>query len=98
MYYVAFFLDLKKNIIVPKQWIKDIKLNKEKFYNYGVNCSQVFTCFYTNQPGAFDQDGLPNGEFHANFSARVSKTLDGDGLFRINLKTFKGTSIKHKTT
>lgn len=94
MYYVAFFIDLKKNFIVPKQWIQNIKSHKEKFYNNGVNSNQVFTCFYTNHPDAFDEDGLPNGLVQANFLARASKTLNGDGLFRVNLKTFKGISIK----
>lgn len=94
MYYVAFFIDLKRNLIVPKQWIQNIKLHKEKFYNNGVNSGQIFTCFYTNQQEAFEQDGLPCGKFHPNFSARVSQSLNGEGLFGVNLKAFKGIYLK----
>lgn len=90
MYYVAFFIDMKKNMIVPKQWIRDIKLHKEKFYNHSLNSGQVFECFYTNQIEAFDVDGLPRRTFQPNFEARVAKKIDGDGLFRIRLKAYKG--------
>lgn len=92
MYFIAFFKDLKKNLIVPKQWIKDIKLHKEKFYNNSLNRSQTFTCFYTDNPNAFDDDGLPIGNFVPNFDAKihVGTQIDGDSLFRIQLVTYKG--------
>lgn len=90
MYYVVFLVDLKKSVIVPKQWIKDIKSHKEKFYNRSLNSAQIFACFYTNEKEAFDKDGLPSGKFSPNFAARASKTLNGEGLFRVQLKTFKG--------
>lgn len=47
-------------------------------------------CFYTNRREAF-QNGLPSGQFQPNFAARLSKSLEGDGLFHVKLKTFKGT-------
>lgn len=90
MYYVVFFKDLKKNYIVPKQWIKDIKLHKEKFYNNSVNHSQTFMCFYTNNPDAFDDDGIPKGNFPPNFDADVRTELDVEGLFHVKLKVYKG--------
>lgn len=92
MYYVAFFIDLKKNKIVPKQWIRNIKHHKEKFYNNGLNCTQIFTTFYTTNDNAFDEHGLPNVDYPPNFEANASTNLDGDGLFRINLKVYKGIS------
>lgn len=50
-------------------------------------------CYYTNEKDAFDQDGLPNGQYQPNFAARVLQTLDGDGLYRVQLKTYKGNLI-----
>lgn len=70
MYYIVYLKDWKKNVIVPKQWIKDVKLHKEKFYNNSVNSSQIFTCFYTNNPNAFDQDGFPQDTYAPDFQAR----------------------------
>lgn len=92
MFYIAFFIHLNKNIIVPKQWIRDIKLHKEKFYNNSLNRSQTFKCFYTNDPCAFDDDGLPKGNFAPNFEAgmRDSFTENGDGLYSIKLQAYRG--------
>lgn len=88
MYYVAYFLALKKNIIVPKQWIKDIKLHKEKFYNNSLNRSQTFTCYYTNDQTAFDDDNFPKGDFPANFEVGFRDNFDDEGLFRVKLKHY----------
>lgn len=92
MYYIAFFIDWKKNLIVPKQWIKDIKKHKEKFYNKSLNSSQKFTCFYTNDPGAFGDDDLPNGNFAPNFNLRLTDNLNdsGSGLFLVQLRAYRG--------
>lgn len=90
MYYIAFLKDLKKNFIVPKQWIKDIKLHKEKFYNKSLNSAQTFICFYTTNPAAFDDDGMPRGDFAPNFEERIREDLNGDGLYHIKLKAYKG--------
>lgn len=86
MFYIVFFVDLKKNIVVPKQWIKDIKLHKEKFYNNSLNTNQTYTCFYTQNPAAFE-DSLPNGKFAPNFD--LQKNLDDDGLFKVKLKSYR---------
>lgn len=101
MFYVVFFVDLKKNFIVPKQWIKNIKLHKEKFYNNSLNSNQIFTCFYTNNEGAFDEEGLPKGDFLPNFTLPLRCSFDGadddevSGLFRVKLKAFKGNKINY---
>lgn len=90
MYYIAFFDGLKKNLIVPKQWLKDIKLHKEKFYNNSLNRSQKFVCFYTNNSDAFDDEGVPNGNFAPNFDLDFAENVNGDGLFHVKLKAYKG--------
>lgn len=98
MYYIAFFKDFKKNKIVPKQWIKDIKLHKEKFINNSLNSAQTFISFYTNNPFAFDDDGVPNGNFAPDFNAPLRCNFqEGDllcGLYRIKLKAYKGNKNK----
>lgn len=95
MYYVVFFVDLTKNFIVPKQWIKDIKLHKEKFYNFSLNSNQIFTCYYTNNEDAFDADGLPKSDFPPNFAAPMRNDFDDDddneisGLYRIQFGLYR---------
>lgn len=87
MYFVAFFVDLKKSFIVPKQWIKDVKLHKAKFYNNGLNGVQTFSCFYSNETHAFEEDGLPNPSYQPNFdSLPQSTSLNGQGMFRVKLR------------
>lgn len=90
MYYIVYLKDWKKNVIVPKQWIKDVKLHKEKFYNNSVNSSQIFTCFYTNNPNAFDQDGFPQDTYAPDFQARFCDGSNDEGLYRVQLRAYKG--------
>lgn len=90
MFWIVYFESLKKNAIVPKQWIKDIKLHKEKFYNNGLNSNQTFICFYTNHRDAFDDDGLPKGSFAPNFQLGIRTDLLSEGLYSIKLKGYRG--------
>lgn len=90
MYYIVFFEDLKKNWVVPKQWMKDIKSHKEKFYNNSLNHVQTFICFYTTDPNAFDDSGLPKSDYIPKFDIQVRNALNGDGLFHVKLKAYKG--------
>lgn len=98
MYYIAYFEDLKKSLVTPKQWIRDIKQHKEKFYNNSLNRSQTFYAFYTNNPNAFSDDGLPKNEFPPNFAANLRTDLNGDGLFKIKLKHCSGNTISKRVT
>lgn len=78
-------------MIVPKQWVKDIKLHKEKFYNNSLNHSQIFTCYYTNDRNAFDDDGYPKLDYAANFQVGFRNNFNDEGLFRIKLKQYKSS-------
>lgn len=98
MFWVVYFEDLKKNVIVPKQWIKDIKLHKEKFYNNSLNSAQTFTCFHTQNPVAFDDVGWPMGSFAPNFDAKMCTDYAGEGLYRIKLKAYRGNYEKYDTS
>lgn len=96
MYYIVFFKDLNKSLIVPKLWLKDIKIHKEKFYNNSLNRAQTFVCFYTTNPMAFDDIGLPKGDFPPNFQERFRGDLNGDGLYLVKLKAYKGNKSLFK--
>lgn len=89
MYFIAYFKDLKKRFIVPKQWVKDIKQHKEKFHNHSLNSVQTFVCFYTTEPTAFDDDGLPKGTVVPNFQEKFQANLNGDGLYLVKLIAYK---------
>lgn len=88
MFFIAYFPRIKKNVIVPLNWVKGIDDHKEKFWNYGVNSTQTFLCFYTNDPNAFDGN-VPQNNFPPKFGSRMRSDLNGDGCFIANLKKFK---------
>lgn len=87
MYFVAYLPKIKRNIILPLNWVKDIDDHIEKFMNYGVNSSQTFLCFYTNDPAAFDGN-IPQNNFVPKFNSRMRGDLNGDGCFITKLKKY----------
>lgn len=56
-----------------------------------MNSNQEFTCFYTDNKDAFDDFGLPNGDFPPNFDAiRRTELNSGDGIYKVKLRGYKG--------
>lgn len=94
MYFVVYIRKLKKNVVLPSKWIRDIDDHLEKFINYGINSSQKFLCYYTNNEAAFDNEMRPNPNFQPNFATRMIDEIDIDGqyggCFVAKLKKFKG--------
>lgn len=90
-YYVVQFFNLSENQhkIVPESWIKDAKNHVEKFINESLNHNQVFRCFYTTNPDAFDNNGGPKSDYQPDFSLEIRDTM-GEGCFFGVLKKFKG--------
>lgn len=89
MYFVVFLKVLKKNIIVPKTWIKDLKKHKEKFMDLGLNGNQTYECFYTNDPEAFDEHDMPIKTYPPNFDLPFRRDLNGAGRFKVQLKKYR---------
>lgn len=91
---LAYFLKLKVNRVVPISWIHDVSSHLEKFLNAGLNSAQTYTCFYTNNPEAFDEIGMPKNDFEPDFNVPFRTDLNGDGRFAVKLKVYKGEYIE----
>lgn len=85
-YFVVYFRSVKKNVILPAKWIENIGDHTEKFFNYGLNTSQRYLCFYTNNPDAFDEKNCPRADWPANFNLAMRSDFKFDGCFRGKLK------------
>lgn len=67
MYFVVFLLGPKENVVVPDIWIQGCGQQWEKFINRGLNQTQKYRIFYSEDPLAMD-DGRPNNEYAPNFA------------------------------
>lgn len=95
MYFIVYLENLRKNVILPKTWIKDIDDHMEKFLNYGLNTVQRFMCFYTKNELTFDPiNGSPYENYPANFDLPLNNTIDDEGFYTCQLKKFKSKYIK----
>lgn len=90
MFFVVYLRALKKNVILPAEWILDIENHLEKFINNSINRSQKFLCYYTSNDAAF-LNGCPDADFKPNFSlAMITENSIGafDGCFIGKLNRF----------
>lgn len=67
-YFVVFLRELRKNVVLPSTWIKDIDKHYAKFINNSLNRSQLYLCYYTTNDEAHI-DGRPNENFQADFNS-----------------------------
>lgn len=72
MYYVVFLKLKKTHVVVPCWWIKDNEATWEKFINGGLNNSQKYLCFYSEESPAF-MDGRPNVYFEPKFEGDLGE-------------------------
>lgn len=66
MYFVAYLLDSKKHVVIPKTWVFDIKNHWEKFINHSINRNQKFLVFYSET--CVNQEGQPDYDFEPDFN------------------------------
>lgn len=90
MYLIVYIRNLKKNLIVPISWVKDVDEHLEKFINNGLNTGQRFLCFYTPNTDAYEENGAPKSDYTVCFDLPLIQDLDEEGCFVVNLKKFKG--------
>lgn len=92
-YFVVYFELFKQNKIVPSKWIEKIDDHIEKFLNYGLNSSQRFRCYYTDNSNAFDENGCPKGDWEPNFNLEIVQNSNGggpsNGCYVVKLMKFK---------
>lgn len=99
-YFVVFLRQLKKYVVLPAAWIKDIDKHYEKFVNNSLNRSQLFLCFFTSNEAAFI-DGCPDNNFAIDFDSEIVDEINPDGTFNGcflgKLKRFHGEcSVKNR--
>lgn len=80
MFFVMYLPTLKKNVIIPIEWINDVENHVEKFINNGLNRNQWFLCYYTTNPTAFVDD-QPNKNYIPDFTLALVTKFNPNGEF-----------------
>lgn len=88
MFYIVFLVEPKINVVIPKTWIMDIEENWEKFVNKGLNSTQKFLCFWSEEKHA-QIDGKPNQNFKPQFNNDVNHVFPSEGCYLGKLVHFK---------
>lgn len=68
MFITAFIVSVKKNVIIPEEWVFDV--NQELLKNKGVNSNRNVLIYWSKS--AIGNDGIPNAMHVPNFSATKS--------------------------
>lgn len=90
MYFVAFFLQVKKHFVVPYKWIRG--LDYERLMNYGLNRNIKFHAFWTDDENAFDEHGVPRINYMPDLNA-CGTVFPAAGWYSCQIKKFKGIVI-----
>lgn len=48
MYFVVYFIEANKYLVIPKRWVFDHKIALQKFVNYSLNSNQIHMCYFAN--------------------------------------------------
>lgn len=80
MFFIVYLPPLRKNVVIPANWIFDIGVHLEKFINNGLNSNQWFLCYYTTNPEAFT-DNHPDKDFNPDFTLDLITEVNADEQF-----------------
>lgn len=89
MYFIVFLVKDRKTIIVPKNWIKNIDEQIEKFINNGLNSNQRMLCFWTDDVAAFE-NGKPKHDFLLDPKYGLAESFPATGWHICKIKRAKG--------
>lgn len=85
MFFVAFLTNPEVNVIIPIEWVYEHEKQWQKFINSGLNSNQTHRIFYTENPEAYDGNGVPiNNMAH----------FDHDAVFFPDEGCYTGNIIK----
>lgn len=87
MFYVAYLLQPKVNIVVPVSWIYQNDKQWQKFVNAGLNTNQTHRIFYTKNPAAWNDNDEPVESYVADFMMDAQEFPD-DGCYEGKLVKF----------
>lgn len=93
MYFVVYLLPSKQNVVVPENWIREFDIHLEKFFNCGLNSSQKYVCFWTNNSAARN-NGILQLNFQPDFNAPFSPTFPAEGFYKCMIRKAKGKFIR----
>lgn len=87
---------IKRNRVVPHQWIKDVSQHLESFINNGLNNNQTSSVFWTDRTDAFDENGKPKHLFKPNVDAGYGYNFPEEGFYECQLVKFRcNTNLKN---
>lgn len=90
MFCIVYILTLKQNYVVPIEWLYGSDSHIEKFMNYGVNANQTYRIYWTDDPAAFEPNGLPKKHFELNKHAPQDATFPSEGWYKCHITKFRG--------
>lgn len=90
MYFVVYIVSSRKYTVVPENWIREITLHTEKFFNNGLNRSQKYYCYWCNNSAARDENGHLKLDFAPNFGASLSAQFPSEGWYACMIRKAKG--------
>lgn len=90
MYFIAFFLQAKVHRVIPLKWVRGI--DYENTFNHGLNRNKKYNAFYTNNPNAFDEHGIPNVNHVPDPNAH-GRAFPNEGWYSCQIRKFKGNKI-----
>lgn len=89
MYFVVFIVGAKTNVVVPHSWIKEIDSHLEHLINNGLNSNVKFDIFWSNNPQAFNNDGIPLGSYQPIAFNTCASQFPNEGWYKGQIKRFK---------
>lgn len=79
---------MKKKVVIPAKWIKEIDDQMEKFINRSLNSAQEFLVYYSD---AVDENGRPDEKTDGKFFFdKDSSVFPNEGCYSAQLVKAKG--------
>lgn len=88
MYFIVYVIQSNRYLVVPISWISSVDTLIEYFINYSVNSNKQFSFFWTDNPLAFNNDGLPRTDYLPNVHAGSNSVFPSEGWYRCQIKRF----------
>lgn len=90
-YFCVYLIGPNVFVVVPQTWIKQFDQHWEKFVNYGLNTTQNFLVFFSQEPDAIIGSGnntKPNKDYKPTFS-QPRTDFPNEGTYVARLIKFK---------
>lgn len=92
MFCIVYIQSVRRNYVVPIEWIRGLDSHMVKFLNYGVSGNQTYRVFWTTDPNAFKRNEIPKNDYPPNVFASNDAIFPHEGWYKCNITKFKGNS------